>query len=106
MRFALVALPAILLFLLFGCATRGPYWIEKYEPVAHTQTVFVDLPCGRSDWNGCADRSTGVIALRKGMTRTEAWCSLNHEKRHLDGYVHPGYADGAFALDCGNGETL
>ena len=94
----------LLLLFLAGCATTGPYWVRVYEPVKLTAIKTVDRPCGR-DWNGCNSRGTGVVQLRRGMSETERWCALGHEKKHLDGYDHPGHTH-AFALDCGNGEML
>ena len=91
--------------LLSGCATPSAYWVKNYEPVAHKRTIYVDKPCGRSDWDGCAIRHSGLIEIRRGLTEAQAWCVLNHEKKHLAGYSHPGGSYG-FAGDCGNGETL
>ena len=92
----------LLIILLSGCS---PYWVKTHEPVEHFRTVYVDYPCGLHEVNGCVVRHRGIIELRKGMTEAEAWCALNHEKKHLAGYSHPG-AHRGFAVDCGNGEIL
>ena len=94
----------LLLLLLAGCA-QTPYWVKTHEPVAHVATITVDRPCGFSDVMGCAVRITGTVELKRGMTEAQRWCVLNHEKKHLAGYSHPGAYRG-LAYDCGNGEIL
>lgn len=95
----------VLVLFLAGCGAVEPYWVRVYEPVAHTATRYVDAPCNRKDWAGCANRATGIIQIKRGLTEAETWCVLNHEKRHLAGWNHYG-THGLLAYDCGNGETL
>ena len=104
-RPALIGLAIVAAVLLFGCATQGAYWVKTHEPVAHKATRYVDKPCGRANWDGCANRFTGEIQIRRGLSEGQTWCVLNHELKHLAGYSHPGGSYG-FAGDCGNGETL
>ena len=99
LRYTLVAA-----LLLSGCAS-APYWTRVYEPVLLTDIRIVDKPCGRTDWAGCNSRATGVIQIKRGLSQVEAWCVLEHEKRHLAGWNHYG-THGLLAYDCGNGETL
>ena len=101
----LITLPALVAVLLVGCTTLNTYWVHTYEPVVHTNTIYVDRPCGHTDWAGCANRATGVIQISRRLTETQSWCVLNHEKKHLAGYTHPGER-GILAYDCGNGEIL
>ena len=97
-------IPIIAALLLSGCAAPSAYWVKAHEPVAHTGTRYVDKPCGR-EIRGCANRFTGEIQIQRGLDEAMHWCVLNHEKKHLAGYNHPG-AFGGFASDCGNGEML
>ena len=94
----------LVLLLLVGCA-QTPYWVKTHEPVAHKRTIYVENPCERTDWLGCNSRATGVIQIKLWLTETQRWCVLNHEKKHLAGYSHPGAYKG-LAYDCGNGEIL
>ena len=96
---------ALALLLLSGCAAPSAYWVKAHEPVAHTKTITVAAPCGRADWLACNSRYTGVIQLHRGLNEAQRWCALNHELKHLAGYVHPNLNTG-FASDCGNGEML
>ena len=93
------------LLLVSGSVLAEPYWVKTDAPVEHKRTLIVDKPCGRADLDGCANRESGTIELRRGMDATLHWCTLNHEKKHLAGYSHPGAYRG-LAKDCGNGETF
>lgn len=101
---AIIGLAIVAVALIAGCAS-APYWVKTHEPVAHTSTRYVDKPCGMNGINGCANRFTGEIQIRRGLSEGQTWCVLNHELKHLAGYAHPGGSYG-FAGDCGNGETL
>ena len=101
---AIIGLAIVAVALIEGCAS-APYWVKTHEPVPHTSTRYVDYPCGMRGINGCANRFTGEIQIRRGMSEAEAWCTREHELKHLAGYSHPG-SNYALASDCGNGETL
>lgn len=104
---------------LSGCATFQvePYWARTREP--YLLLGVIDVPRERLPglckltWKGripsaCAILNTinkfGVIFVANDISPAERECVEKHDRKHVDGYDHPG-EDGpdVFAIDCGDG---
>jgi hypothetical protein len=94
----------LILSLLSGCATQGPYWVYSGRaPIEIKEIRFVDYPCGRR-LDGCAKLSEGIMELRRGMTAAQIQCVKRHEEQHFAGLDHPSYNEMPhFSTDCGDG---
>ena len=98
-QYALLGALVLLALVLAGCS---PYWVKDSAPVPVFAVVEVDMVncLGLSaDILGCADRSTGLIQIKRGHPLKD--CIEAHERKHLAGWSHrPGRPLG---IDCGDG---
>ena len=84
-----------------GCATTDTYWRPSHAPVLVLGIVEVDRPCGRHDYDGCANYVSGMIELRSGMSPVLRDCVIRHERKHFAGFTHDERK--GYATDCGDG---
>ena len=78
-----------------------------YEAVPVTSIKYVNVPCGVSHWNGCSNRSTGQIEIKRGLSPVLSNCVLTHELHELAGYSHEAESPNSkFATDCGDGTLV